>query len=300
MDAKERARRAKKVTWVGFFVNLILSAGKIVAGIVGRSGAMLADGIHSLSDFITDMIVLVFIGVSGKASDDTHQYGHGKFETFATMLISLALLVVGGGILYSGFHKIYLSITGVVIDKPGMIALIAAVVSIVAKEVLFQYTVREGKAINSQAVVANGWHHRSDVFSSVGTMLGIAGAIYLGEEWRVLDPMASIVVSILIIKVAFDLGRPSVDELLEKALPGEVEQEITTCITAVEGVKTFHRLKTRKNGMSYVIDVHVKIDPEVSFVKSHDIATEVEKALRQRFGEATQVSVHTEPYLLKE
>ncbi len=299
MDVKERARRAKNVTWIGFFVNLVLSVGKIVAGVVGRSGAMLADGIHSLSDFITDMIVLVFVGVSGKASDDTHQYGHGKFETFATMLISLALLVAGAGILYTACHEIYLSVTGVVIEKPGTIALAAAVVSIVAKEALFRYTVREGKIINSQAVVANGWHHRSDAFSSIGTMLGIAGAMYLGDEWRMLDPLAAVVVSILIVKVAIDLGRPSVDELLEKALPRDVEIEIANCIIGVEGVKTFHRLKTRKNGLSYVIDVHVKLDPEISFVKSHDIATEVENVLRKRFGESTQVSIHTEPYYLK-
>ncbi len=299
MDIKERAHRAKKITWIGFFVNLALSAGKIVAGVAGRSGAMLADGVHSLSDFITDMIVLFFVDMSGKASDDTHQYGHGKFETFATMLISLALLIVGIGILYAGCHKIYLSVMGVAIERPGAIALAAAVVSIVAKEILFQYTIREGKAINSPTVVANGWHHRSDAFSSVGTMLGIAGAMYLGDEWRILDPLAAIAVSVLIVKMAIELGRPSIDELLEKALPRDVEIEIANCIIGVEGVKTFHRLKTRKNGLSYVIDVHVKLDPEISFVKSHDIATEVENALRRRFGESTQVNIHTEPYYLK-
>ena len=188
---------------------------------------------------------------------------------------------------------------GVAIERPGAIALAAAVVSIVAKEILFQYTIREGKAINSPTVVANGWHHRSDAFSSVGTMLGIAGAMYLGDEWRILDPLAAIAVSVLIVKMAIELGRPSIDELLEKALPRDVEIEIANCIIGVEGVKTFHRLKTRKNGLSYVIDVHVKLDPEISFVKSHDIATEVENALRRRFGESTQVNIHTEPYYLK-
>ena len=293
---RSRSKAAQRVTWVGFLVNLFLTIFKLLAGILGRSTAMIADGVHSLSDFVTDIIVVVFIRIAGKEQDDDHLYGHGKYETFATLLISLALLVVGIGIFVSGVLKIISTFNGKTLESPTMLALIAAIISIISKEILFRYTWRVGDEIKSQAVIANAWHHRSDVFSSVGTSLGIAGAMFLGEKWRILDPIAGVVVSFFIVKVAIDLGIPSIHELLEKALPKEINAEISTIILDNPEIKAFHNLKTRKIGTIYAVDVHIKLDREVSFVHSHDIATDVEINLRRRFGENTITNIHTEPF----
>ena len=299
MPQDERTRAAQRVTWVGFYINFALSAIKILAGIFGKSTAMIADGIHSLSDFITDMIVVFFIGISGKERDHDHKYGHGKYETFATMLISVALIIVAIGIFWSGASKIYDVWNGAKIEQPSLLALGAALGSIFVKEGLYWYTRKVGMRIESNAVIANAWHHRSDAFSSVGTALGIAGAIFLSEQWRILDPIAGVVVSIFIFKVAFELGIPSIHELLEKALPNETEAEIELIIELEKDIVNYHNLKTRKIGNVYAIDVHIRIDENTSFVRTHDIATELEKKLRKRFGQQTITNIHTEPINIK-
>ncbi len=258
---------------------------KIIAGIWGRSSAMIADGIHSLSDFITDFIVIIFIKISSKNEDSDHPYGHGKFETFATMLISFALFVVAIGIFYSGSIKIYEVLNGEIIERPTYLALAMAAVSIIVKENLYWYTITIGRNIDSPAVIANGWHHRSDAFSSIGTLIGISGAMFLGERWRVLDPITSLVVGIFIFGVAYKLARPSIQELLEMSLPEEVEQNIAEKIQQTPGVIAFHHLRTRKNGNTFIIDMHIKVDPDSSIVKAHDIATQVEESLKTTFGE---------------
>jgi cation diffusion facilitator family transporter len=292
----ERTATAQKVTWVGFFINLLLTVFKLLAGFLGKSTAMIADGVHSLSDFVTDVIVIVFIGVSGKERDEDHQYGHGKFETFATLLISVALFVVGVGIFWNGLNKVIDVINGAIIEQPTIIALVAALASVIIKEGLFWYTKIIGEKINSQAVIANGWHHRSDAFSSIGTALGISGAIFLGEKWRILDPIAGIIVSFFIVKVAIELGIPSVHELLERSLPKDTEKEISDIIESNPEILAHHNLKTRKVGSIYAIDVHIKLDKHIAFVRSHDIATEIEHKLRNRFGEKTITNIHTEPF----
>lgn len=292
----DREKKAARVTWVGFFTNLILSAAKIVAGVVGRSSAMVADGIHSLSDFVTDFIVIIFIKISSKNEDSDHPYGHGKFETFATMLISFVLFIVAIGIFYSGSVKIYEVLNGRTIERPTYLALVMAAVSIVVKEGLYWYTIIIGRKIDSPAVIANGWHHRSDAFSSIGTLIGISGAMFLGERWRILDPITSVIVGIFIIGVAYKLARPSIQELLEMSLPQEIEQNIEQKIQATPGVITFHHLRTRKNGNAFIIDMHIKVDARSSIVEAHDIATHVENNLKAAFGKHTQVNVHIEPY----
>lgn len=292
----DREKKAARVTWVGFFTNLILSAAKIVAGVVGRSSAMVADGIHSLSDFVTDFIVIIFIKISAKNEDSDHPYGHGKFETFATMLISFALFIVAIGIFYSGSVKIYEVLNGRTIERPTYLALVMAAVSIVVKEGLYWYTIIIGRKIDSPAVIANGWHHRSDAFSSIGTLIGISGAMFLGERWRILDPITSVIVGIFIIDVAYKLARPSIQELLEMSLPQEIEHKIEQKIQATPGVITFHHLRTRKNGNAFIIDMHIKVDARSSIVEAHDIATHVENNLKAAFGKHTQVNVHIEPY----
>ena len=291
----DRVKEAQRVTLIGFFANLLLSAGKIAAGIIGKSSAMLADGVHSLSDFVTDVIVIIFIRLSGKQSDHDHTYGHGKYETFATLLISIALIFVAFGIFWESANKIIEVIRGNIIPKPHMIALWAALISIVVKEVLFRYTRYIGNKIDSPVVIANGWHHRSDAFSSIGTAIGITGAIFLGEKWRVLDPIAGLIVSLFIVKVAWDLGKPCIDELLEHSLPPEVCEKIASAITNHPSVVSYHKLKTRKIGNDIAVDVHIQLDKDMTFVEAHNITMDVEHAIKAALGKNAFINIHTEP-----
>jgi cation diffusion facilitator family transporter len=203
---------------------------------------------------------------------------------------------VGIGIFWTGLQKIIKALSGELLGQPSYIALIAAIVSIISKEWLYHYTLRIGRSINSQAVIANAWHHRSDSLSSIGAMLGIGGAIFLGEKWHLLDPAAGVIVSVFIISVGIKLGLPSVKELLEVALPDEVEKEILEIVHQTPGVKDSHKLKTRKIGNNYAIDLHVLLDGNLSLSESHDIATNIEQKLYNRYGERTQISIHTEPF----
>lgn len=294
-ELNERAHIIKKCTWVGFVVNGVLSVLKIIAGIVGNSGAMIADGVHSISDFITDLIVIVFIGVSSRGVNKYYRYGHGKFETFATLLISVALAVVAIGIFWTGSKKVVFALQGGILESPSMIALWMAVISIITKEWLYRYTRKVGNNINSMAVIANAWHHRSDAFSSIATLAGISGAIFLGCRWRILDPVAAMSVSVFIAIVSYRLGAPAVRELLEISLPEAVNDKIGDIITGVEGVKTYHNLRTRKNGNMYVMDFHIKVNPDATVVEAHNIASDVEKKLSDYFG-ASIINVHIEPY----
>lgn len=292
---EERIKKAERITIVGFVVNMILSGGKILAGVLGHSAAMLADGIHSLSDFITDLIVIVFIKVSGRQADSTHAYGHGKFETFATLLIAVALFAVGTGLCVNAIETIAKAFNGNTLEQPSMIALWAALVSIAVKEVLFHYTARGGRRIGSSVVVANAWHHRSDAFSSIGTALGITGAIFLSERWRILDPIASMIVSAFIIKMSIELAKPCVEELLEVSLPEETRDKIVDIIMQHSEVKSYHKLKTRRIGNSIAIDVHIQLDKNLSFEASHEVTRDLESSLKDAFGSNTHVSIHAEP-----
>ena len=290
-----RIRRIYRVTFVGFAVNLVLSLLKLVAGVFGRSGAMIADAVHSFSDLATDIVVIVFARISAKPRDDGHDYGHGKYETLATILISIALGIVGVGILADSIRAIRVVIDGGLLPRPGLIALVAAVLSIAAKEILYRYTVREGRAIDSPSVVANAWHHRSDALSSLGTLVGIGCAYFLGERWRIADPIAALIVAVFIFKIAFDLIRTGLGELLEKSLSEETEQEILRIVTADPAVREPHNLRTRRIGAAIAIEVHVRVDGAMTVACSHALTVAIERRLRARFGEGTMIAVHVEP-----
>lgn len=295
---KEDATREKgiyRVTVVGSIVNFLLLLFKFFAGIAGHSAAMLADAVHSLSDFVTDIIVIVFVRISAKPQDEGHDYGHGKYETLATALIGIFLLFVGVGIMWNGATSIYHFLRGGTLQQPGMLALVAALVSIVFKEVLYQYTVFKGRKLNSQAVIANAWHHRSDALSSIGTALGIGGAILLGSHWRVLDPAAAVIVSFFIMRVAVKLLIPCVEELLEKSLPAAVEKEILETILSVPGVSSPHHLRTRRIGSYCAIEVHVRMDGAIPLEEAHSKATTAEMKLKELLGKGTLVNIHVEP-----
>ena len=291
----QREKEIRRITLWGAVMNIVLTAGKIVAGIFGRSAAMVADGIHSLSDLLSDTVVLVFTHISSKGKDRDHSFGHGKFETLATLIVSIILVTVGGNLMSNGIRSIIGVFNGTEIPKPGYIALIAAAVSIASKEWLYHATVRVGKKTGSTVVIANAWHHRSDALSSIGSLIGIGGAIVLGDKWTVLDPLASCLISIAIIVVAVKMALPSLAELLETSLPEDIEQEIIRIASSVKGVNDIHDLKTRRNGISFIIDAHIVVNPEMSIVEAHDISTDVEEALRMKYGPETQLSIHVEP-----
>lgn len=284
-----------RVTIVGSIVNFMLLVFKFVAGVLGHSAAMVADAVHSLSDFVTDIIVIVFVRISSKPADSTHGYGHGKFETLATTIVGCVLLGVGIGICVNGVRDIIGLFRGELQPAPSMIALVAAAVSILFKEVLYQYTLFKGKNLCSQAVIANAWHHRSDAFSSIGALLGIGGAVLGGDRWHVLDPVAAVVVSLFIVKVAISILKNSLDELLEHSLSEEVEQEIVQIILSVEGVSSPHHLRTRRIGNNYAIEVHIRMNGDLSLFDAHRMTSVVERLLKERFGENTIVTIHTEP-----
>lgn len=290
-----REKEIYKVTLVGSAGNVALMAFKFVAGILGHSAAMVADAVHSLSDFVTDLIVICFVRVSAKPQDESHDYGHGKFETMASFFVGLALTAAAIGIIVSGALKLVDWLHGEQLPAPGRLALWAAFISIVVKELLYQYTARAGKRLDSQAVVANAWHHRSDALSSIGAAIGIGGAILFGDRWTVLDPLASIVVGAMLVKVAVNVLNGSMNELTECSLPAETEHEIEEIIRSSPDVCEPHNLRTRKIGNRIAIEAHIRMDGNTTLNVAHDRATFIENLLKERFGTQTHVTLHMEP-----
>lgn len=290
-----REQEIYRVTIWGSLCNALLVAFKFAAGIFGNSAAMVADAVHSLSDFITDIIVLVFVRISAKPQDESHDYGHGKYETVASFLIALALGAAAVGIIVSGAKQFAAWLRGADLEAPHAIALWAALLSILLKELLFQYTIYKGKKIDSQALKANAWHHRSDALSSIGAAVGIGGALLLGNRWTVLDPLASIVVGAMLVKTTVDLLRGSMNDLTECSLPAETEREILAIAQSVTDVSDIHNLRTRRLGNRIAIEMHVRMKGTTSLREAHEHASLIESRLRDRFGRNTHVSIHMEP-----
>ena len=290
-----REKEIYKVTLVGSAGNVALLTFKFIAGVMGHSSAMIADAVHSLSDFVTDVVVIVFVSISAKPQDQSHDYGHGKFETIATFLIGLGLVAAATGIIISGALKLASWLGGTELEAPGWIALWAAVLSIVIKELLYQYTARRGQQLDSQAMIANAWHHRSDALSSIGAAIGIGGAIWLGQRWTVLDPLASIIVGLMLVKVAWDLLKTSIGELTECSLSAETEDEIIDIIQSFPDVQEPHNLRTRRIGNRMAIEAHVRMDGRLPLLTVHERASTIERRLKERFGDSTHVLLHMEP-----
>ncbi len=291
-----REKEIYKVTLVGSAGNVALLTFKFIAGTLGHSSAMIADAVHSLSDFLTDVMVLVFVHISAKPQDESHDYGHGKFETIASFFIGLALMAAATGIIVAGGLKLVAWFGGEQLEAPGVLALWVALLSILVKEWLYRYTVRHGKNLDSQAMIANAWHHRSDALSSIGAAIGIGGAILLGNRWTVLDPLASIIVGFMLVKVSIDLLKTSIGELTEHSLPSDTEDEIMALIQSFPAVKQPHNLRTRNIGDRIAIEVHVRMDGNISLYEAHEQATNIERKLKQRFGKQTHVTIHMEPF----
>ena len=290
-----REKEIYKVTLVGSAVNVLLTVFKFVAGIAGHSAAMTADAVHSLSDLLTDAVVLLFVRIGAKPEDESHDYGHGKYETLATTVIGIALATVAVGIGWKAVEALLFWHRGGTLPAPGMLALWAALVSVILKELVYRYTVRRGRKLNSPAVEANAWHHRSDALSSLGTLAGIGGAILLGDRWTVLDPLAGFIVSLFILRVAYKLLKQGLDELMEASLPDEIEKEILEVVTSFPDVRDPHHLRTRRIGSRYAIELHIRMDGQMPLAEAHARTCEIEQALKTRFGESTHITLHVEP-----
>ena len=292
----ERDKKVYRVTLLGSVVNLLLLVFKFVAGVLGHSAAMIADAVHSLSDFVTDLIVIVFVKISSKPEDADHAYGHGKYETLASCIIGLALIVVGVMMGYNATVKIVDVVrNGTELASPGIIALAAAVLSIVLKERMFHLTRKVAREVDSPAVEANAWHHRSDALSSVGTAIGIGGAVLLGSKWAVLDPIAALVVSVFIVVQAAKILSDAIGQLMEKSLPRDVEQRICEIVYEEEGTSDIHHLRTRKIGSQISIELHVRMNGYLTLREVHDKSIAIEKRLRAAFGDSTYINLHVEP-----
>ncbi|MDE7025188.1 MAG: cation diffusion facilitator family transporter [Paramuribaculum sp.] len=291
----ERTKMIYRVTMVGSIGNFILVLFKFIAGVAGRSNAMIADAVHSLSDFATDIIVILFVRISSKPQDKNHDFGHGKYETLATAIIGLILFAVGLGVFWNSGLTIWQWWNGAELESPGILALVAAVVSIAVKEILYQYTVRVGRKIDSQAVIANAWHHRSDALSSIGAAIGIGGAILLGAKWRVLDPLAAVVVSIFIMRVAYKLIVPCFEELMEKSLSEDVERGIENALVDILADCDPHNMRTRRIGNQKAVDVHVRMNGNMTVTESHEITKLMEKRIKAILGADAFINIHVEP-----
>lgn len=291
----DRDKRIYNITLVGSLVNAVLIVLKFAAGIIGNSAAMIADAIHSLSDFVTDIIVILFVHLSNKPADDDHCYGHGKYETIATSIIGITLLVVAVKLGCDGCLKIVDFCNGKPLSSPGIIAFAAAILSIILKEWIYIATRKVAREVDSKALEANAWHHRSDALSSVGTAIGIGGAVLLGSQWAVLDAVAALVVSVFIAQTAIKLIRQSAGELLEESLPKSTEKRIKQIANQDSMVSDIHNLRTRRIGNRIAIEMHLRLPGKITLEEAHNHASGIEAALRREFGANTHIMLHLEP-----
>lgn len=290
-----REKEIYRITIWGSVVNVLLTVLKFAAGILGASAAMIADAVHSLSDLLTDFVVLLFVRISSRPADSDHPYGHGKYETLATSIVAIALLAAGGILLAEGIEKIITALRGEPLEVPGRIALWAALISIVAKEIIYQCTMFVSRRVQSPALEANAWHHRTDALSSVATALGIGGALLFGGTWAILDPIAAVLVSIFILITAGKLLHEAIQELLEKRLPEKVEQQIRDIAAEDSDMTALHKLRTRRVGNIYSIEMHLRMRGDISLSEAHQHSVLLEQRLRKQFGQQTLITIHLEP-----
>lgn len=293
IDSKRRD--GINVTLWGALANILLSLVKFAAGIVGHSQAMVADGAHSLSDLGSDLVVLGGMRLGARPEDQTHRYGHGKIEALAAMILAGILALAGLVIGYSAVKSGLAIAKGICPRTPGALALVAAIASILVKEGLFRWTREVARRTRSNVLLANAFHHRTDALSSIATLAGVGGAMLFGGRGRILDPLAALVVSAMILVAAIAIMRRSVGELLDAAVEPEAEAEILRIIRGVEGARNPHQLRTRRVGPRVVIDLHLDVDPRLSLPAAHEISHHVESRLRDAFGADTIIYIHVEP-----
>ena len=296
LSMEERVKRANRVTWLSVYANIFLTAAKLVVGIFGHSAAMVADALHSLSDFATDFAVMIGMRLAGKPEDDDHPYGHGKYETLAAILVGAALCGVGLMITFHAGESLFKALVlDVWPERPALLALWAGLASIVVKELLYHLTVKVAHDTQNDALLANAWHHRSDALSSIGTSIGVGAAALFGGKWVLLDPLAAVIVGLILLKIAWDVVRVSLDKLLEHGMEPEENERILAILHAIPGLCEPHHLRSRRVGTVAVIELHFRVDPEMTVRQGHEIATQAECALRESFGPNSIITVHVEP-----
>lgn len=286
---EQRRQAMDRVTWWGVAVNIILAVSKLIGGFMAQSHALIADGFHSFSDLVSDGMVLLASKHSTKDADEDHPYGHARYETLATIVVGILLVAVAAGIAIDAIGRLT---EPTMLASPGALALWIAAVSIISKEVLYQYTMRVAKTIRSKLLKANAWHHRTDSISSIVVFIGIAGAM-LG--WPILDDVAAIVVAVMIARIGWDLGHQSVQELVDTALEPETVNAIKSNIMDIDGVEELHMLRTRRMGHNALVDVHILVDSKLSVSEGHQISEAVAKTLKENFEDISDVTVHIDP-----
>lgn len=292
-----RKKETNKVTLLGLAGNATLAGLKFMAGVLGHSSAMIADAIHSLSDMGTDLFILLTLRIACRPKDKNHKYGHGKVETLATAFMGFVIAFVGFGVLVNALVNLVGHYNGQALPTPGWIAFWVALSSFAIKEFLYRYTLSVGRKFSSKVVQSNAWNHRSDALSSIAATLGIGGAIFLGPQWVILDPIAAIVVSFFILRVSALMVKDSLMELIETSLPKPFEKEILRLVGSVDGVHNPHDLKTRRVGNDIAIDLHIQVDRNLNVERAHEITVEIEKCLFDTYGQETHISIHTEPLI---
>ena len=288
---EDSQRIAMRVSMVSIVVNLVLSAGKLLAGIIGRSGAMVSDAVHSASDVFSTIIVIIGVRISARKSDTNHPYGHERLECVASIILATVLLATGAGIGLNGFRQI-LSGRPESLPVPGVMALAAAVVSIVVKEWMYWYTRAAAKKINSGALMAYAWHHRSDSLSSIGAFVGIAGS---RMGYPVMDAAASMVISVFIAKAAYEIFMDAVNKMVDRACDAGTEEEIRQIVLAQEGVLGIDSLMTRLFGAKMYVDMEIAADGRKTLYETHAIAESVHEAIEEHFPEVKHCMVHVNP-----
>lgn len=292
----EKGKTARITTVVSFIVNIILSVGKLIVGIWGKSGAMVADAIHSMSDLVTDVIVFISLKITQKPADEKHNYGHGKVETVATVLVSVALFIAGFSIGRDGIEDLIGFIKGVPHDNPALMVVIAAAISMIVKEILFRYTIKKGKEIGSDVLIANAWHHRSDALSSLGVLIGVGAAYILGSKFSFLDSVAQIIVSLFIFRAAYKILIPNLGQLADEAIDEEEIEQIKKLLDNNEYIKDYHHLRTRHVGSLHSVELHILVNPLLNISDAHDISSIIECEIHNLLGEDCFVSIHIEPF----
>lgn len=290
MSKQPSSEQVRDITVIGLAVNVMLSALKFVLGILGHSHAVVADAVHSLSDMGTDLLILLGVKFWSAPADERHPYGHERLETVVTLFISILLAAVALGLGWDAVRRI----GGEAARPPLSIALLGPLVSIVAKEILFRRTRAVGKRVHSSALIANAWHHRSDALSSIPALIAVAAAS-ANPKWAFLDPLGAMVVAILILKVAWDIASPALSELMDHGASREDLHEIETLACSVDGVASIHRLRTRRVGSGWFVDLHAEVDPEMTVRESHDIASALQDKLLEDGPSVADVTVHIEP-----
>ena len=291
VKAKTNEQIAMQVSANSIAVNLMLSIFKLIAGLLASSGAMISDAIHSASDVFSTIIVIIGVKISGKASDEDHPYGHDRFECVASIILAILLGVTGVGIGLTGVQKLIAGHYDT-LAIPGILALAAAVISIVVKEIMYWYTRNAAKKINSGALIADAWHHRSDALSSVGSFVGIFGA---RMGFPMLDPLASVVICLFVVKAAVDIFRDAISKMTDRSCDQKTVNEMHDCIMNIRGVEGIDLLKTRSFGSKYYVDIEISADGNKKLWETHAIAENVHQAIEHQFPLVKHCMVHVNP-----